>query len=91
MFKVSLKVMQRKDILINAAVITLAFAVLFFIVQQPDDWNDGKRRSPVDCLYTSAAIFTGVGFSDGGAISAKLRSLILLENVLAYSQFMLLT
>lgn len=85
----SIRLLQNKNLLASSISLIVAFATLYYLVQEPSDWNDGKPRSPIDCLYTSCAVHTLVGFSDGGAVSPKLRALVIAQNIIAYSQLIL--
>lgn len=77
--------MRRREVILSLVYLAFAFAFVYYFAQAESDWSDSKMKKPVDCLYTSIGIQTGFGFTDGGAISTKMRSIVILQAFLAYA------
>lgn len=81
---------ERVDLVTTMTVLAIVLAVLMYALQRDDDWATGESKPFVDCLYTSFAIQSCIGYTDGGAASPRMRVFVIFQAMLAYSQVILM-
>lgn len=70
---------------VNFLAISVVFAMVYYIMQKPNSWTDGKRKTLMDCLYFAFMIQSTTGFGDIAPTDGVLRVLVMIHILVAYS------
>lgn len=68
--------------------VVVAFAILYYVLQSPEDWADRKKKTFLESIYMSVGVYSGIGYTDGAPASARMRAMVMLQAVLAYSKLL---